>query len=199
MPFLEIYPGIAVDSFVAPNVTVIGDVMISHRVIVSYGCVIRGDENVVSIFPGTVIQENCVITADAAVSNMSLDTDGQGGRVADFPGEVVIECSVQIGPGCVLRACKVEMEAVIGAGSILCEGSIVEEGAVLEPGSVVPPGRRVPAGTQWGGNPIKYIRDVESWDVCSSPPRATVDWTRKACTWAKTGPGRDTTAMGSSA
>ena len=105
----------------APNCIVVGDVVIAHEVIVSYGCVIRGDENVVSIYPGTVIQENCVITADAAVSNMSLDTDGEGGRVVDFPGEVVIEAGVQIGPGCVLRACKIQQDAVIGAGSIICE------------------------------------------------------------------------------
>ena len=61
-------PDISEDSFVAPNCVVIGDVVIAHRALISYGCVIRGDENVVSIYPGVVIQENCVITADAAVS-----------------------------------------------------------------------------------------------------------------------------------
>jgi gamma-carbonic anhydrase len=165
MPFRKATPGISVDSFVAPNCTVLGEIMIAHRVMLMYGCVVRGDENDVTIYPGTVIQENCVITSDAPQSDFSIDTDGSGGRVTDFPGEVIIESNVMIGPGCVLRACKIEQGSYIGAGSTICEGAIVEEGAVLKPGSVVPPGRRVPAGTVWEGSPIKYVKDVESWEV----------------------------------
>ena len=48
----------------------------------------------------------------------------------------------------------------------------MEEGACLEPGSVVPPGRRVPAATIWGGNPCKYIKDVDNWEVRPSTPCA---------------------------
>lgn len=36
---------------------------------------------------------------------------------------------------------------------------------MIAPGSVVPPGRVVPGRQVWGGNPIKYIRDVEDTDV----------------------------------
>jgi carbonic anhydrase/acetyltransferase-like protein (isoleucine patch superfamily) len=41
------------------------------------------------------------------------------------------------------------------------EGAIIEKGAIVEPNSVVPPGRVVPAMQLWGGNPIKYIRNVQ--------------------------------------
>lgn len=45
------------------------------------------------------------------------------------------------------------------------EGAIIEDGSVIAPGSVVPPGRTVPSRQVWGGNPIKYVRDVEDRDV----------------------------------
>jgi carbonic anhydrase/acetyltransferase-like protein (isoleucine patch superfamily) len=165
MPFKGASPIISQESFVAPNATLIGQVVLGDESGVWYGSVIRGDENAVHIGVLTNIYENCLVTADCEVSDISIDTDGTGGRVAELPGVTEIGSYVTIGPGCVLRACTVENNAIIGANSVLCEGSLVETGAVVSPGSVVPPGRRVPAGQIWAGSPVQYVRDITPGEV----------------------------------
>ena len=67
---------------------------------------------------------------------------------------------VTIGQGCILRACTVDDNSVVGDGCILQEGSLVDRGAVLEPGSLLPTGARVPAGEVYGGNPASFVRKV---------------------------------------
>jgi len=165
MPFKGASPIIAQESFVAPNATLVGKVTLGDESGVWYGSVVRGDENAVHIGVLTNIYENCLITGDCEVSDVSIDTDGTGGRVTELPGSTEIGAYVTVGPGCVLRACTVEDNAIIGANSVLCEGSLVEAGAVVGPGSVVPPGRRVPAGQLWEGSPVEYVRDITPGEV----------------------------------
>ena len=160
MPFKRSVPIIAQGTFVAPNATIVGSVTLGDESGVWYGCVVRGDENAVKIGVLTNIYENCMVTADCEVSDISIDTDGTGGRVTVLPGVTAIGSYVTVGPGCVMRACTVEDNVIIGANSVVCEGSLVEAGSVIGAGSVVPPGRRVPAGQLWEGNPIKYVRDI---------------------------------------
>lgn len=44
------------------------------------------------------------------------------------------------------------------------EGVRIGNGVILDPNSVVPPGRMIPDNQHWGGNPIKFIREVEDRD-----------------------------------
>lgn len=44
------------------------------------------------------------------------------------------------------------------------EGARIGDGVILDPNSVVPPGRIIPDNEHWGGNPIKFIREVEDRD-----------------------------------
>jgi carbonic anhydrase/acetyltransferase-like protein (isoleucine patch superfamily) len=51
-----------------------------------------------------------------------------------------------LGHGCVLRACTIEPECLVGMGSVLEEGSYMEKGSILGANSVLPKGARIPAG-----------------------------------------------------
>jgi carbonic anhydrase/acetyltransferase-like protein (isoleucine patch superfamily) len=165
VPFgLNYRPAIACDTFLAPNSIVAGNVVIGDRSQVWYGSVIRADENNVIIGAMTSIEERSVITADCEHTDLSIDTDGTGGRVSGFAGSVDIGDYVTIEPGCVLRACTVGSRSIIGAGSVICEGALVEAGAIVGPGSVVPPGRRVPSGELWAGRPVEFVRELASAD-----------------------------------
>ena len=108
----------------------------------------------------TSVQEGVVITTDCEHTDLSIDTDGTGGRVAGFPGSVLIGDYVTIEPGSVLRACTVENHVIIGAGSVIGEGALIEGGSIIGAGSVVPPGRRVPAGQLWAGRPVEFVKDL---------------------------------------
>lgn len=51
-----------------------------------------------------------------------------------------------IGHRCILRACTIEDECLVGMGSILEEGSYMEKQSMLAGGSVLTKGTRVPSG-----------------------------------------------------
>lgn len=164
IPFGSAVAKVSTEAFISPNSVVAGDVCIGDRTSIWYGSVVRGDENAVSIGAMTSIQERTVVTTDCEHTDISIDTDGTGGRVAGFPGSVQIGDYVTIEPGCILRACTVESKVIIGAGSVICEGALVESGSMIGSGSVVPPGRRVPAGQLWSGRPVAYVRDLSAVD-----------------------------------
>jgi len=160
LPLGDLHPCISPEAFIAPNATVVGDMELGDKVFVWSGAVIRADENEVYIGAMTNVLENAVITADSPHSDISIDTDGTGGRVEGIPGKVKIGPFCTIGANSMLRACTLEHSVAIGAGSVICEGALIEAGAVIEPGSIVPPGRRVPGGQRWGGTPVQFIEEI---------------------------------------
>lgn len=152
-------PKVAVDAWIAPNATLIGDVEVQDRVSILYGAVLRGDLNKIMIQPYSTLGERTVVHAAK---------DVPGGLSA----EVQIGKYVVIGPNCSLRSCTIEDEAVIGSRCVLAEGSLVEKHAILGSGSVVPPGRRIPSGELWAGTPAQFVRKVSgkphlSTSICS--------------------------------
>ena len=55
---------------------------------------------------------------------------------------------------------------MIGDNCVILEGARLEAGCQIAPGSVVPPGRLIPTKQLWGGNPVKFMKDLdvgESW------------------------------------
>ena len=54
-------PEISGALFVAPNATVIGDVVLGPKASVFYGAVLRGDINVIRVGEGTNIQDNAIV------------------------------------------------------------------------------------------------------------------------------------------
>lgn len=142
-------------TFVAPNATIVGEVRISNLSSVGYNSVIRGDINAVTIDDLTVIGDHTVIyTAN------SLPTG--------------LPASVEIGPNNIIQnrvtlySCKTEKNVFIGHGSVILEGSLIEQGSVVLPNSVVPPGRIIPAHQIWGGNPVRFVRDIRPGEVFSN-------------------------------
>ena len=50
---------------------------------------------------------------------------------------------------------------------MILEGSKIEDESVIAPNSVVPPGRLIPSHQLWGGNPARYIRDLNKGEIWS--------------------------------
>lgn len=119
------------------------------------GCVLRGDLNRIRVSNFSNIQDRTVIHA--------ARSSPTGLSAATTIGEYVT-----VGPGCVIRSCKIGDRCVIGEKSVLMEGSVIEKEAIMEAGSVLPPGKYVPAGEVWGGNPAKFIRKCTNDEV--NPP-----------------------------
>ena len=149
LPYRGISPKIADTAFVAPNVSIVGDVEIAAHTNIWYGCTLRGDVHEIKIGQRTNIQDGTVIHTTDGVSGTYVGND------------------VTVGHNTLLHACTLEDHAFIGMQSCLLDEAIVESFAMLAAGSLLTPGKRVPSGQLWGGSPARYMRDLTPEDIAN--------------------------------
>ncbi len=137
-----ISPTISPQAFVAAGAAVIGDVQIGVDSGVWFGCVVRGDVNIVRIGNRTNIQDGTVI------------------HVTRKTGPTIIGSNVTIGHSALLHACTLEDDCFVGMRATIMDGAVVESGAWVAAGALVTPGKRIPKGQVWAGSPAKYFRDL---------------------------------------
>ncbi len=156
IPFAGKTPIIAADAFIAPNATVIGDTVIGQGSSIWYGCILRGDYNVIRIGARTNIQDGCVVHIDSRIAGAIIGDD------------------VTVGHMCLIHACTLENGSFVGNKATVMDGAVVESGAMVAAGALVTPNKRVPAGELWGGSPARKLRDL------TPQQRATLNLTAKA-------------------
>lgn len=140
------------DTFIAPTASVIGDVTNWDQSTVWYKAIVRADTHPISIGFCSSVGEGTVVSTLPASAELE----------SGLPPDTHIGHYVTIGAGCVLKSCRIDDLVVIGDKCTILEGSLVENHVVLEPGTVVHPYQRIPAGQKWGGNPAKYIADLDA-------------------------------------
>ena len=156
IPFAGKVPSIAADAFVAPNATLIGDVAIGAGSSIWYGCILRGDYNVIRVGARTNIQDGCVVHIDSRTFGAAIGDD------------------VTVGHMCLIHACTLESGSFVGNRATVMDGAVVESGAMVAAGALVTPNKRVPAGELWAGSPATKLRDL------TPEQRATLTLTAKA-------------------
>ncbi len=146
VPVKGFTPKVASSAFIAPNVTLVGDVEIAANASIWFGCILRGDG------PGIRIGEN---------SNLQ---DGTVVHVAKRGLMTVVGRDVTVGHRALLHACEVQDGAFIGMNSTVLDGAVVESQAMVAAGAVVTSGKIVRKGELWAGNPAQKMRDLTEKD-----------------------------------
>ena len=140
-PFKGVSPTIHDSVFLAPTATVIGDVEIGEGTNIWFGCLVRGDMNVIRIGKRVNIQDLTVVHVDSR-------------KYGTFIGD-----NVTIGHAAVIHACTLEDRCFVGMQACVMDGAVVETGAMVAAGALVPPGKTVKAGQLWAGTPARYMRE----------------------------------------
>ncbi len=139
LPYRGIFPRVAASAFIAPGVSLIGDVEVADEASIWFGCAVRGDVNFVRIGARTNIQDGSVI-----------HTSGDG--------PTVIGADVTVGHMVLLHACTLDDACLIGMGAIVMDHAHVETGAWVGAGAMVTEGKRIKSGELWLGRPAKFAR-----------------------------------------
>ncbi len=129
-------------AFIAPNAAVIGDVEIGPDSGVWFGCVIRGDTNIIRIGARTNIQDNTVIHVDDHSATMIGD-------------------DVTVGHAAIIHGCTLKDRAFVGMGSTVLDLSVIEEEGMLGAGGLLTPGKVIGPRELWTGSPAKLRRVME--------------------------------------
>ena len=124
-------------NYLAPNATVVGDVVLGENVSVWYGAVLRGDSGCLTIGEGSNIQDNAVVHEGASMGKY---------------------CTV--GHGAIVHGCTVGNECLIGMGSIILDGAVLGDGCIVGAGAVVTGKMKAPENSLLLGSPAKIVKTV---------------------------------------
>ena len=124
--FNKISPRISKSCFIAPNTSIIGNVVIGNDSSIWFGTIIRGDMHSIRIGDRTNIQDNSVVHVTTDVSPTKI---GSG---------------VTVGHSAVIHGCNIENDCMIGMGSIVMDDAIIGRGSLIGAGSLIPPKMIVP-------------------------------------------------------
>ncbi|AFS78750.1 putative carbonic anhydrase/acetyltransferase [Gottschalkia acidurici 9a] len=139
-------PEIHETCFVADSAEVIGRVTLGENTSIWYGCVLRGDENVIKIGKNTNIQDGTVI-------HISKDYSTE---IGDY---------VTVGHKAIVHACKIGDNVLVGMGAIILDGVEIEDNVLIGAGSIVTPGKVIPAGSLVLGSPAKVVRKLSEEEI----------------------------------
>jgi carbonic anhydrase/acetyltransferase-like protein (isoleucine patch superfamily) len=134
-------PATAAALFVAPNATVIGDVVLGPQSSVFYGAVLRGDIHEIRIGEGTNVQDNAIV------------------HMADDYG-TFIGAWCTVGHAAIVHACTIGDECLIGMGSTILDGAKIGARSIVGANSLVPQRFECPPGSMVYGSPAKIVRSL---------------------------------------
>ena len=134
-------PDTSAAAFVAPNATVVGDVVLGKLASVFYGCVLRADINEIRVGEGTNVQDNAVVHL----------ADEYGAHIGAW-------CTV--GHGAIVHACRIGDECLIGMGATILDGARIGARSLIGANALVTQGTVVPPGSLVYGSPAKVVSQL---------------------------------------
>ena len=139
--FNGIKPVVHESSFVHPNATITGHVVIGKDVYIGPGAAIRGDWGKIIIKDGCNVQENCTIHM--------------------FPGvAITLHEGAHIGHGAIVHGATIGENSLIGMNAVLMDNVEIGKNCIVGALSFVPEGMEIPDRKVVLGNPAKILKDV---------------------------------------
>ena len=134
-------PVIDETSFVHPQATVTGNVIIGKNVYIGPGAALRGDWGEIIIEDGCNVQENCTLHM--------------------FPGRsVTLFESAHIGHGAIIHGAMIGRNAMIGMNSVLMDDVVIGDECIVGALAFIKAGETFPSRSLIVGNPAKVIKQV---------------------------------------
>jgi len=138
-----ISPHFGENCYLAPNATVVGDVIMGHNCSVWFQAVVRGDVNSIRIGNQVNIQDGAIIHCTYQKAATTI-----GNRVS-------------IGHRAIVHGCTIHDDVLIGMGAIVMDGAVIESGSLIAAGSVVLENTIVESGSLYAGVPARKVKTID--------------------------------------
>ena len=132
--------------WVAPNATVVGNIVLKENASVWFNTVMRGDNETITVGEGSNIQDSCVLHTDPG-----------------FPMDIGENCS--IGHLVMLHGCTIKARSLVGIGAVILNGAVIGEECLIGANALIPEGKVIPPRSLVMGSPGKVIRQVSDEDL----------------------------------
>jgi carbonic anhydrase/acetyltransferase-like protein (isoleucine patch superfamily) len=128
--------------WIAPDASVIGNVILGRDVGIWFGAAIRGDNEPIRIGAGSNVQEHTVMHTDPG-----------------YPLTVGKGCT--IGHRALLHGCTIGDNSLIGMGAIVLNGARIGNNCLVGAGALVTERKEFPDGSMILGSPAKVVRMLD--------------------------------------
>lgn len=132
--------------FVADTATIIGTVRLGDRASVWYNCVLRGDNDWITIGERSNIQDGSVLHTDPGL-------------------ELVVGNGVTIGHKVMLHGCTIGDDSLIGIGSTVLNGAKIGRNTIVGAHALVTENKQFPDGVMLLGAPAKVARELTEQEI----------------------------------
>lgn len=128
-------------SYTAPNVSIIGNVVLEEGASIWYNSVARCESGYIHIGKNVAVEDSVVIHASE-----------------QYP--VMLKENAVIGHAAILHGCTVGKNCLIGMGAILMNGCVIGDNCLIAAGSLVTQGVVITEGSMVMGSPAKVKRPL---------------------------------------
>jgi carbonic anhydrase/acetyltransferase-like protein (isoleucine patch superfamily) len=142
LPVLGKHPQLGENCFIAPNATIVGDVVMGDDCSVWFNAVVRGDVHYIRMGNKVNIQDGAVIHCTYQKNPTNIGNN------------------VSIGHNALVHGCTIHDNVLIGMGAIVMDRCVVHSNSIIAAGAVLLEGTIVEAGCIYAGVPAKKVKDV---------------------------------------
>ncbi|HET9055885.1 MAG TPA: gamma carbonic anhydrase family protein [Chitinophagaceae bacterium] len=144
LPVKGVFPKMGENCYIAPNATLVGDVVMGNDCSVWFNAVIRGDVNFIRM-------GNKVNIQDGACIHCTYQRYG-----------TTIGNNVSIGHHAIVHGCTLHDNVLIGMGAIVMDNAVVHSNTIIAAGAVVLEGTICESGSIYAGVPAKKVKDISA-------------------------------------
>ncbi len=147
LPVKNVSPIWGSGCFIAPNATLVGDVVLGNSCSVWFNAVVRGDVHYIRIGNNTNIQDGAVIHASYNYAPTNIGNN------------------ISVGHNALVHGCTLYDHVLIGMGAIVMDHAIINEFVIIAAGAVVLEKTICDSGYLYAGVPAKKIKTLTSEQV----------------------------------
>ena len=135
-------PEFGENCFIAPNATVIGDVIMGDECSVWFNAVVRGDVNYIRVGKRVNIQDGAIIHCTFEKNATEIGNN------------------VSIGHSAIVHGCTIKDNVLVGMGAIIMDRCVVNSNTVIAAGAVVLEGTVIESNSIYAGVPAKKVKEI---------------------------------------
>src|SRR6188768_1324471 len=162
LPVKGVLPTIGSNCYIAPNATIVGDVIMGDECSVWFNAVVRGDVN-------SIRMGNKVNVQDGAVIHCTFKKS-----------KTVIGNNVSIGHNAIVHGCTIHDNVLIGMGAIVMDNAVVHSNTIIAAGAVVLEETICEAGAIYAGVPAKKVKEIPQEMISGEIDRIANNYVRYA-------------------
>ena len=145
--------------WIADNAIVIGEVILENNANIWFNCVVRADNDVVTIGENSQLQDGVIVHVD--------------------PGHPLkLGRNVSVGHMAMLHGCTVGDGTLIGIKAVILNNAVIGKNCLIGANSLIAEGKKIPDGSLVMGSPGRVVRQLKPAEIEEIHATAANYWAR---------------------